>query len=377
MKNYIRLLFLFLSLFPISYAQDQLKIATYNIQGMRPGTSPEIRIQYIIEKLKELDPDIIGLQEICEKKNTSDPQNQAEVIANALSNRFGIEYYIYQKKQTDEAWWGSFKQFEGMISKYPFIEKDYTVLTGGLFPVFCLYGLFNTPIGEVNFFTTHLSYESAWVNETQIQEILNFTSLKRAITNNDNTIVVGDFNTEPDRPSYPIMINGYYIDTYTTINSNSNGYTAPVPGPIMRIDFIFMNSFSDLVIDDSYLFGSQPISQDFYLSDHLGILTTFSNPSYVSINENSTIPLAFSLSQNYPNPFNPCTTIRFTVAKSDVVNLKVFDVSGKKIAELVNQNYSPGEYSITFNGSNLSNGIYFYKLSQGDKSEIRKMVLVK
>ena len=120
MKIYIKLLFLLILLFTISYAQNQLKIATYNIQGMRPGTSPEIRIQHIIEKLKELDPDIIGLQEICEEKNTSDPQNQAVTIADALSSHFGTDYYIYQIKNTDEAWWGQFKQFEGMISKYPF-----------------------------------------------------------------------------------------------------------------------------------------------------------------------------------------------------------------------------------------------------------------
>ena len=376
MKIYIKLLFLLLLLFTISYAQNQLTIATYNIQGMRPGTSPEIRIQHIIEKLKELDPDIIGLQEICEKKNTSDPQNQAETIANALSNHFGIEYYIYQKKNTDEAWWGSFKQFEGMISKYPFIEKDAEVLTGGLFTVRCLYGLFDTPVGEILFFTTHLSYESAWVNETQIQETLNFVSTKRAIHSNDNAIVVGDFNTEPDRPSYPMMINAYFIDTYATINPNSNGFTAPVPGPIMRIDFIFVNSFSDLVIDDSYLFGGQPISQDFYLSDHLGILTTFSNPTIV-VEEEAELPKDFSLSQNYPNPFNPSTTIKYNISEIGEVSLNVYNILGNEIATLVDEEQQPGTYQINFNGINLTNGVYLYQLSQGDNSSIKKMLLVK
>jgi endonuclease/exonuclease/phosphatase family metal-dependent hydrolase len=377
MKIYIKLLFLLILLFTISYAQNQLKIATYNIQGMRPGTSPEIRIQHIIEKLKELDPDIIGLQEICEEKNTSDPQNQAVTIADALSSHFGTDYYIYQIKNTDEAWWGQFKQFEGMISKYPFIEKDAEVLTGGLFTVRCLYGLFDTPVGEILFFTTHLSYESAWVNETQIQETLNFVSTKRAIHSNDNAIVVGDFNTEPDRPSYPMMINGKYIDTYATINPNSNGFTAPVPGPIMRIDFIFVNSFSDLVIDDSYLFGGQPISQDFYLSDHLGILTTFSNPTYVEIMEEVTVPTTFSLSQNYPNPFNPSTIIKYNLSIIGHVSLTVHDILGNEVAELVNSEQQPGEYQMEFDGSELSNGIYFYQLKTDSFIQTKRMLLIK
>ena len=374
-KLFTSFLIYFLLIF--SFAQSQLKIVTYNIQGMRPGTSPEIRIQHIIKNLKTLDPDIIGLQEICEMKNTSDPQNQAKTIADALNNHFGIDYYIYQIKNTDEAWWGSFRQFEGMISKYPFIEKDAKVLTGGLFTVRCLYGLFNTPVGEILFFTTHLSYESAWVNEKQIQETLNFASTKRAIHSNDNAIIVGDFNTEPDRPSYPMMINAYYIDTYATINPNSNGFTAPYPNPTMRIDYIFVNSYSDLVIEDSYIIMDQPISQDFYYSDHLGILTTFSNPTYVRISEELSVPILFSLSQNYPNPFNPSTKINFTLTETGFTSLKIYDILGNEVAILINDELQQGNHEFDFNATNLTNGVYFYKLSQGDNLIIKKMLLVK
>jgi len=356
-----------------SFAQNQLKVATYNIQGMRPGSNPATRIQQIIELFKTLDPDLIGLQEI---NATSATDNQAIVIANALSNYFNIPYYYYYQK-THDAWDNQFKEYVGIVSKYEFKEQGYLDLTPGIFPRKVVWGLFDTSIGKINFFNTHLSYYSAWVNEKEIDEILNFAGVKMAIQGNNNAIIVGDFNATPDTPSYLKMMNAQYTDTYTTINPNLDGFTAPYPNPSIKIDYIFVNSYSDLVIEDSYLFGDRPISQGFYCSDHLGILTTFSNSAFINSEDEESVPQSFILSQNYPNPFNPNTTINFTVIESSIVNMKIFDVAGKEVAELGNETYNPGDHSITFNGSNLSNGIYFYRLSQGDKSEIRKMLLVK
>lgn len=314
MKFYIKIFtFLFITLLVnISFSQNSLKVVTYNIQGMRPGTNPATRIQHIIENFKTLDPDIIGLQEINEDKIGDNSDNQVIVIANALSNHFNIPYYYYYKK-TYDAWNNQFKEYVGIISKHPFEEQGYMDLTPGIFPRKVVWGLFDTPIGKINFFNTHLSYYSAWVNEKEIDEILNFAGAKMAIQSNNNAIITGDFNATPDTPSYLKMINGNYTDSYLFINPNSNGYTASYPGTSIRIDYIFMNSFSDLIIDDSYLIMKQPISQNFYCSDHLGIMTTFSNPTFVDIEEETEIPMNFSLSQNYPNPFNPTTTIKYTV----------------------------------------------------------------
>jgi photosystem II stability/assembly factor-like uncharacterized protein len=91
----------------------------------------------------------------------------------------------------------------------------------------------------------------------------------------------------------------------------------------------------------------------------------------------STVPDKFSLSQNYPNPFNPTTNIKFQVKYSNVVKLVVFDMLGKEVATLVNEKLAPGTYEATFNGSNLTSGVYFYKLSAGDYSETKKMLLIK
>jgi hypothetical protein len=85
----------------------------------------------------------------------------------------------------------------------------------------------------------------------------------------------------------------------------------------------------------------------------------------------------YKLSQNYPNPFNPSTSINFSIPNKANVSLKVFDLLGSQIAELVNVEMETGSYNIEFNAANLPSGIYFYKIQSGNFSETRKMVLLK
>ncbi len=85
----------------------------------------------------------------------------------------------------------------------------------------------------------------------------------------------------------------------------------------------------------------------------------------------------YSLSQNFPNPFNPTTTIKFSLPKDGLVKLVVFDVLGKKVATLVNEEQITGNYEVTFDATKLNSGVYFYKITSGDFSEIKKMMLVK
>ena len=93
--------------------------------------------------------------------------------------------------------------------------------------------------------------------------------------------------------------------------------------------------------------------------------------------ENGTIANKFSLNQNYPNPFNPSTKIRFALPKSGNVTLKVFDISGQVVATLVNGNLQAGEFEYTLDGSNLSSGIYFYRIKSGEFTQTNKMILLK
>lgn len=89
------------------------------------------------------------------------------------------------------------------------------------------------------------------------------------------------------------------------------------------------------------------------------------------------IPEKFELSQNYPNPFNPTTNINFSIPKAGNVKLVVFDVNGKQVAELVNEQLNAGVYKFDFNASGLSSGVYFYKLVTNEFTEVKKMMLVK
>jgi photosystem II stability/assembly factor-like uncharacterized protein len=90
------------------------------------------------------------------------------------------------------------------------------------------------------------------------------------------------------------------------------------------------------------------------------------------------IPKDYKLNQNYPNPFNPSTNIKYQITKSKYVTLKIFDITGKEIATLVNQKQEAGTYEVDFSGEGLSSGIYFYTLIvDGNVIDTKKMVLLK
>jgi hypothetical protein len=85
----------------------------------------------------------------------------------------------------------------------------------------------------------------------------------------------------------------------------------------------------------------------------------------------------YLLSQNYPNPFNPSTTIEFTLPKSEFVELKVFNILGKKVSTLVSNKLNQGNHTYTFDGKNFASGIYYYQLVAGDYREVKKMILIR
>jgi hypothetical protein len=90
------------------------------------------------------------------------------------------------------------------------------------------------------------------------------------------------------------------------------------------------------------------------------------------------VPTVYNLSQNYPNPFNPSTKIDFSIPKSEFVTLKVFDISGREVASLVNQRLLTGKYTVTFDNTNgLSSGVYFFRLVAGNYVQTKKMMMIK
>ena len=89
------------------------------------------------------------------------------------------------------------------------------------------------------------------------------------------------------------------------------------------------------------------------------------------------VPMEFNLEQNYPNPFNPTTTISYTLEEENYTSLVVFDIQGRQIATLVNDIRAAGSHSVVWNAANTASGVYFYKLQAGNKTQIRRMLLLK
>ena len=89
------------------------------------------------------------------------------------------------------------------------------------------------------------------------------------------------------------------------------------------------------------------------------------------------VPETYNLKQNYPNPFNPTTKINFAIPKQGFTTLKVYDMLGREVTRLVNEMKTPGNYSVDFNASTLSSGVYFYKLEVNGFSDVKRMVLIK
>ena len=110
---------------------------------------------------------------------------------------------------------------------------------------------------------------------------------------------------------------------------------------------------------------------------HINLFARKESVLVSSVSFEDPAPLWFNLKQNYPNPFNSTTRIFYALSKQNFVSLKIYDVLGNDIAQLVNETKVPGSYSVYFNAGNLSSGIYFYKLTIGKESKTKKMVLMR
>jgi len=97
----------------------------------------------------------------------------------------------------------------------------------------------------------------------------------------------------------------------------------------------------------------------------------------VSIAENQEDPVQTKLAQNYPNPFNPTTMIDYTLANSGQVTLSVYDMIGRRVATLVNEQVTAGAHQVQFDASSLSSGVYIYRLQTPYETLTRQMILIK
>jgi hypothetical protein len=163
-------------------------------------------------------------------------------------------------------------------------------------------------------------------------------------------------------------LDAYFVNRHRFYYSTDNGLTFFLKN--QGLDSI---SIQDMIVYNNFLYiangnyGSTNVSlYKRLLQDVIGIKKT-----------NYSIPDSFSLEQNFPNPFNSGTVIRFSLPKSGLINLKIYDIQGKEISELINQQLSPGVYETYLSSDNLPSGIYFYTLSAEYLKITKSMILIK
>jgi hypothetical protein len=161
-------------------------------------------------------------------------------------------------------------------------------------------------------------------------------------------------------------LNGVIVGN--SIQKTTDGGISWSPQQVITTNILLSVSFTD--INNGWIAGASGTI----------LHTTNGGVTFIEDEENNFAqPKEFLLQQNYPNPFNPSTSIQYTISSTQFVTLKVYDLLGREVATLVNEEKTAGSYNaqFTINNVQLSSGIYFYKLQAGDFVETKKMILLK
>jgi hypothetical protein len=189
-------------------------------------------------------------------------------------------------------------------------------------------------------------------------------NLKLTIANN-HPVLTWEANIEPDLAGYNIYrtenglfteLIGYVTNKYRTFTD----YSANTSIPSDNYDYTIKAK------DNTALLSMQ--------SDKVSIMALAPK---ISVGSGEKIPSEYILEQNFPNPFNPTTLLNYSVKEAGLVKIKVYDVLGSEVAELVNETKEAGYHSVEFNASNLPSGVYIYKMQVNEFSTSRKMLLLK
>jgi hypothetical protein len=158
-----------------------------------------------------------------------------------------------------------------------------------------------------------------------------------------------------------------YADNYLWVGTDNVKKIDPVTGTVLG-EYNIPPEAAELYLNEMF----------WYYDEYENMLEAYSLESVgVEEKNNSFLPLTWSLSQNYPNPFNPTTTIKYQIPKASFVSLKIYDINGREVEELINEQQNTGHYEVQFNAGNLSSGVYFYRLQAGSFMETKKLILLK
>jgi hypothetical protein len=186
------------------------------------------------------------------------------------------------------------------------------------------------------------------------------------------TVMVNDTVREPYYFETPLIVGLVYkrgLLDKLMIDPNTLGmYFAVVDGDTVRFD---STGITETVVDEDF-------NRIFSGVAHFSALAVMGTEGTASaIDEKPAIPTDYVLEQNYPNPFNPLTTFRYSIPEAQNVNISIYDITGRKVATLVNRYQVAGHYALTWNAADYSSGVYFYRLQTASFTATGKMILMK
>ncbi|MCX6121820.1 MAG: T9SS type A sorting domain-containing protein [Ignavibacteriales bacterium] len=193
------------------------------------------------------------------------------------------------------------------------------------------------------------------------------TGLTLTMQVNSKVMLTWTQNAEKDLAGYKI----YYSSDFSFAGTEAN--EGPSPVSVSTLDTAYLTGLTG---GTTYRFKISAIdlsNNESAYSDTVAVQTTIAGVS----RDQSTIPTSYALNQNFPNPFNPSTTIKFDLPKTGFTTLKIYNMLGQEIATLVNDVKLTGRYTVQWNGSNMTSGLYFYKLISGEFIQVKKMQFIK
>ncbi len=251
--------------------------------------------------------------------------------------------------------------------------RDFAIIDSLLFVGTWGNGIFQSSINSINWHSVNNGLPNKY-----IADLTSFNGNLYAACNNGDVFLSTDYGASWTNIRW-------LFDTFTSLIVNDSIlYAAGWDGVYIATNKgEHWSSINEGLTESSHIFSLVIINDYLYAGATDGIWKRPLSEIVVSVKCESNIsPERYSLSQNYPNPFNPTTTIRYSIptnVKGEMANvyLKVFDVLGKEVATLVNEEKPAGNYEVEFSSSSLPSGIYFYQFRSNSFSEIKKMILLK
>jgi predicted acyl esterase len=281
------------------------------------------------------------------KTTASSTPNSYKQLPNVVKNNYTMEQ-IVDDEFTGTRFNTNFKKDSAVFVSDPFTTSTRMIGT----PMLNLDYYSNATICQFNF----QLYEQFSNGSAKFVSSINYTDRKYSSGTRKQKLITGNSSAHIFQPGSRLRIVLTNLDTrrdYSFLGTNP--YVLPVMLNGTHRIYYSSNSFINI-----------PLT---------GVTT--SNP--VEITGDNSTALSFSLSQNYPNPFNPVTNIKFTIPENfdGNVTLKIYDLTGREVASLVNGVLTSGIYEQQWNASNYSSGIYFYRLQAGKYSDVKKLMLIK